>query len=290
MGARILLHVNYVEQGQTIEEMCAFAARLGCDGIEFRRERKNVPETREQYLDSIARAYDRFRLREASFGYPAVDLMQPDPAARRKEIEDYAAFIEMAVKRLPVRVLNAFTGPLMNPDKSIPYSDYTKHGSFTATDDHYAWAAEGYRELGRVGQELGVRFAFETHMCYLHDVPASTRKLLDMIAHPAVGANLDYVNIFCIPGQPSLEETVAMLSDRIYDVHLKNTCRLDSGGFLRCVGLGDGEVNNRELLRLLKRCGYDGPLCIEAPRPGDREWFGRQDMAYLRTILADLGY
>jgi len=290
MSARILLHVNYVEQGQTIEEMCERAARWGCDGIEFRSKRKDVSETREEYVEAIARAYERFGLKEASFGYPTPNLMQSDPAARRKEIDDYVAFLRLAARRLPIKVLNAFTGPLLNPDKNVPYSDYAKQGSFIATEEHYARAAEGYKELGDIAAELGFRFAFETHMGYLHDVPASTRKLLDMIGRPAVGANLDFVNIYVIPGQPTMQETVEMLADKIYYVHLKNTYRLNTGENLRCVGLGEGEVNNRELLRLLKRHGYDGPLCIEAPRPGDREWFARQDMTYLRSLLADIDW
>ncbi len=35
--------------------------------------------------------------------------------------------------------------------------------------------------------------------------------------------------------------------------------------------------------------GYEGPICVEAPRPGDREWYAQQDLAYVRALLADLG-
>jgi hypothetical protein len=37
------------------------------------------------------------------------------------------------------------------------------------------------------------------------------------------------------------------------------------------------------------RIGYQGPICIEAPRGGDREWFARQDLIYLRSLLDELG-
>jgi sugar phosphate isomerase/epimerase len=53
-------------------------------------------------------------------------------------------------------------------------------------------------------------------------------------------------------------------------------------------GLGDGEINTRHLLRLLSAMGYTGPLCLEGPRAGDREWFAQQDIAYLRRLLAEL--
>jgi len=35
--------------------------------------------------------------------------------------------------------------------------------------------------------------------------------------------------------------------------------------------------------------GHDGPICVEAPRSGDREWFAQQDPAYLGSVLRDLG-
>jgi hypothetical protein len=33
---------------------------------------------------------------------------------------------------------------------------------------------------------------------------------------------------------------------------------------------------------------FSGPICIEAPRAGDREWFAREDMNYLQSLLNDL--
>jgi sugar phosphate isomerase/epimerase len=40
----------------------------------------------------------------------------------------------------------------------------------------------------------------------------------------------------------------------------------------------------------LKEAGYDGPICIEAPRSGDREWFAQADIAYLKALLKDLAW
>ena len=54
MSLPIIMHVNYCEQGQTIPEMCRKAVGWGYDGIEFRRYRRGVEETTEQYLDTIA--------------------------------------------------------------------------------------------------------------------------------------------------------------------------------------------------------------------------------------------
>ena len=50
-------------------------------------------------------------------------------------------------------------------------------------------------------------------------------------------------------------------------------------------GLADGEINHRHYVKLLMASGYDGPICIEGPRPGDREWFAQRDLAYLESVI-----
>ena len=72
-------------------------------------------------------------------------------------------------------------------------------------------------------------------------------------------------------------------------VHLKNAHAINVGDhtvMVKCP-LGEGMINNREFLRLLREDGFDGPICIEAPRQGDREWFAQQDIHYLKSVLSD---
>ncbi|HOM83356.1 MAG TPA: sugar phosphate isomerase/epimerase, partial [Armatimonadota bacterium] len=218
---------------------------------------------------------------------PTANLMTPDAGEREREVENAIAFYRSARQRFPILLCNAFSGPLLNPDKNIPYREYQKQGSGIATEEHYQWAAEGFRVLAPVAEELGFRFAFELHMGYLHDLPASAAKLIEMIGHPAVGANLDYGNIIYFPERPTLAESIRTLAGRLYYVHLKNSVALPTGCRLP-TALADGEINHREYLRLLVEVGFDGPICIEAPRPGDREWFAQQDLAYIRSVIRDI--
>ena len=286
MSLPIIMHVNYCEQGQKIPEMCQKAVDWGYDGIEFRRYRRGEDETSESYLDTIAKSADKSGLQWVMFGGPGFDLMTDDAQARKAQVEEGLAFYKMAADRVKLSVCNCMAGTLRNPDSSIPYGQYDKHGSGIATDDHYKWAAEGYKELGALAEKLDFRLAFETHMGYLHDLPVPTKKLLGMIGSPAVGANLDYGNMVYFPSSPSLSETIETLGDGMFMVHLKNS--MPSGDGRNAVGLGDGIVNHREYLRLLKESGFDGPICIEAPRQGDREWFAQQDIAYLKALMKDL--
>ena len=286
MSLPVIMHVNYCEQGQTIPEMCQKAVDWGYDGIEFRRKRAGVDETPEAYLDSIAESASKSGLKNVLFGGPGVDLTSEDEATRKAEVEDGISFYRMASERVQLSVCNVMAGSLRNPDMSVPYGAYDQQGSGVATEDHYSWAAEGYRELGAMAEELGFKMAFELHMGYLHDLPEPSMKLLGMVDSSAVGANLDYGNIVYFPSAPSLADTIDSLGDKLYMVHLKNS--IPTGDGRVPVGLGDGIVNHREYLQLLKDSGFDGPICIEAPRPGDREWFAREDIAYLRSVLKDL--
>jgi len=286
----IIMHINYCEQGQTIPEACKKAATWGYDGIELRGRRFDVEETPESYLDMVARAVGNAGLKHVLFGYPTADMMLPDAAARAAEVERDIRFYRAAKERLGERftMSNTFTGTLRNADKSAPNNAYERHGSGCATDAQWQAAVDGFRAIGDAAAEIGVRLAFETHMHYLHDTPQAARRLVDRIGRPSVGVNLDYANFVCFPGHTAPGEVVKALGSTLFYVHLKNLVRLSTGDHLR-VGLADGEVNNRELVRAILRSGYRGFFGLEAPRPGDREWFAQQDIAYLKALLHDMG-
>ena len=286
---QIIMHVNYCEQGQTIEEMCRKAVEWGYDGIEFRSKRTGVNEEPEAYLDEIASAVSRSGLKMVLFGGPGPNLMTADAKTREQEIEAAAKFYRLAAERFQLTVCNTLAGGLRNPDPEVKGSDYDKHGSFAATEEHWQYAAEGFKVLGKLAEELGFRLAFETHMNYIHDLPAAAKKLVDMVGSPAVGVNFDYGNAVHFKKPPELKSSILEMGDKLYYVHLKNSIAVGDGK-RAAVGLGDGEINHRIYLKVLKESGYNGPICIEAPRPGDREWYAQQDIAYLKALLKDLNW
>lgn len=288
MDKSIILHVNYVEQGQTIREMCDSAVRWGYDGIEFRRERAKVEETPEAYLEAIARAVEGSGLKRVLFGGPGPNLMVPDKATREKEVEKCVRFYRRAAELFELSVCNTCAGSLRTT--AFPGNEYEKQGSALMTDELLKQAKEGFQILGDLAASLNFKFAFETHMNYLHDLPAPSRKLVDAIARDSVGINLDYGNIIHFPKAPSLKETIDICGDKLYEVHLKNALMLPGGARPTGVacGLADGVINNREFLRLLKAKGFSGAICVEAPRAGDRQWFAKQDLAYIKSLLEDI--
>ena len=292
MSLPIIMHVNYCEQGQTIADMCQKAVAWGYDGIEFRRVRRGVEETPEEYLDAVAKSAEDAGLRHVLFGGPGFNLMTDDADVRKAEVEEGIRFYKLASERVRLTVCNTSTGSVPRSDPNAPSWRCDLSGSGAATEDQYEWAAEGFKELGALAVDLGFKLAFETHMGCLADLPEPTKKLLDMIDSPAVGANLDYGNMAYFPNPPALDDAISTLSGRIYMLHLKNAIPVNVGDHKAMVpsALADGVINNREFMHLLREDGFDGPICIEAPRPGDREWFAQQDLHYLKSVLSDIGW
>lgn len=290
MEKPIYMHINYCEQGQTFPELCHKAVDWGFDGIEFRSQEGGgtAKEPHRKYLERILKAVEAAGLNEVSFGYPSPNMMLPDAAARKADLRSGIEFYRIAKDLFgpKLSVCNAFTGPLRNPCKNIPYGEYESHGSSVASDDQWQWAVEGYQAVGDALQKIGLHIGFETHMCYLHDTPEAVKKLVDKIGRATVGVNLDYGNMVYFKTRPALKDVLKLLGKRIYYVHLKNSLIREDRN-IPCA-LGEGDIDHREYLRTLKKMGYEGPLCLEAPREGDREWYARKDLAYVKSVIADL--
>ena len=285
----LIMHITYCEQGQEISDVCRKAADWGFDGVEFRRRRIDIPETQDAYLDALEAGVRASGLRNVLFGYPGPLLTGEDAGEREREVQEAIAFYRHVAGRFKTRTANLLTGGLRNPDPAVPYHEYTRHGSFIATPEQWDWQVKGCRDLADGLAGVDIRFAFETHMVYLHDTIDAVKKLVTRIDRRSIGVNLDYGNLIDFPEHPSPEECLQSLSGMLYYVHLKNSCSVRGAPGRIPTGLGDGEINTRHLLRLLRASGYEGPLCLEGPRPGDREWFAQADIAYLKRLLADLG-
>lgn len=288
MNNPIIMHCNYAEQGQSLDAMCALAAKLGFDGVEFRRKRASVPQPATEYLDEIEAAVKKHKINKVMFGAPGPNLVLPDADERNREVDEVASFYRDAAKRFDLDVCNLMCGTLAT--EGVDYMEFDKHGSNIATDAHWDAAVEGMQILGDLASELGFRFAFETHNVYLHDLPAPTRKLIDLIDRDSIGANLDFGNILLHPEGCTLAESFDILKGKIYLLHLKNLILIPQRKYYKWIAcrLGEGAINNREYLQLAKAQGYDGPVGIEAPAPGDREWFARVDIEYIKTVMAEL--
>ena len=290
----IIMHINYCEAdfdklGRSVDDACRKAAEWGYDGIEFRA---NVPGdlhcSEAEYIDAIAASRARYGIKHILFGRRVAGASSNDPEERAAGIRDAVTFFRMVHDKLGVTVCNTFGDIILNSDKSIPGYDYDHHGSAVATEAQWNNTAESFRGIGDAVAPLGMRIGFETHMNYIHDLPEAAARLVRMVDNPAVGVNMDYGNTVYFTKYPSIEETIRLYGDKLFYIHLKNSVGIRGSGRYP-VALCEGEINHRAYLGELLKMGYTGPIGIEAPRGGDREWFARQDLQYFKTLAKEVG-
>jgi sugar phosphate isomerase/epimerase len=123
-------------------------------------------------------------------------------------------------------------------------------------------------------------------MKYIHDTPEATRKLVDLIGSPNFGINMDYGNTVYFPDFPAVEDAIDIYGDKLFYTHLKNS--VPKVGGRTPVALSEGEINHRLYLKKLREVGFEGPIGIEAPRPGDRVWFAQKDLEYYKAVAASI--
>lgn len=288
MNNKIIMHINYCEQGQTIGETCKKAVAWGYDGVEFRNKRTAITEDMDSYLESIYKESQKYGLKNVMFGGGTPDVLNDNPKVIEETLEYCGNFYPKAREMFGFEVCNLFIGQLLNPSKNVEYGEYSKHGSFIAQTHHWERAKIGLMVLADIAEKNAFKFALETHPNFMHDSVESTMKLVNLGNSKNIGVNLDYINATVLPGDISIESALEKIGDRLYYVHLKNNIKLTGGNRIR-VGLGDGEYNNRLILKKLIESGFTGPICLEAPRQGDREWFARQDLTYMKSLIKDLG-
>lgn len=216
---------------------------------------------------------------------PVVDVSAEtagdDAAKRKEEIKRVIEIAEMA-KSYGAKILNGSAASLSGEN----IMDFDANGSAIATEAHYERAAEAFQEIGAKLVELGLIFTFELHMNTIHDTAKSAAKLLDMIGSPAVKANVDPGNMAGIKRAEDVVETAKILGKRIGFWHMKNCQWIDGKPNWSCT-LSNGQVNLSKGVEAAIQEGFVGPFCIEYCGEGDPEPAVKEDISYLRNILAD---
>jgi len=215
-----------------------------------------------------------------------------DPSGVRGRAADWMKDAARAAARLGVPQINGFTGsPVWHYLYSFPPND------FAEIDRGYEQVAAAWDPILDVFDREGVRFGLEVHPTEIAYDFVTTRKTLAALgSRTAFGINLDpshFVPQCLDPAAFGLE-----FSDRIYHVHVKDAkLRLDGRRSILAshlnfgeqergwdfVSPGHGDVDFGELIRMLNRIGYTGPLSVEWEDSGmDREWGAQDALAFVR--------
>ncbi len=291
---KIIMHINYGEVTynsfgkKTIDDICKHAAELGFDGIEFRGElpRNLSSLSFKEYAAQIGEGKKKYGLSEILFGIELGKCTSADKEERTKDIDEAFEKARIANELCGTTICNTFAATVKSSISTAPTTSYEFHGSAAATRNDWELTVDSFQQLGRRLEKIGVKFAFETHMNYIHDLPASSKKLVDLIDSPVIGINMDYGNTAYFPVHPTVEETIELYGNKLFYTHLKNGCTVPGSTFRMATGLGDGDINHRAYYAKLCEVGFDGLIGIEAPRGGDRSWFAKQDVDYFKSVMA----
>ena len=288
-----ILHINFMEidwivLGHDIDTIVKKAVEWGYDGIEFRGYcPANYTGTVDEYLAEIAAAKKKYGLAHVLFGKGISDCGSDDAEKRAAGIKGAIEFYKRAQDVTGACLFNVFGDLIVHADGRIPAGCYDFGGSHFATEAMWNNTVDSYQQVGKEMEKAGIKLAFETHMNYLHDRPDTAKKLVDLIDSSAVGINMDYGNTIYMTKVPSPADTVKLYGDKLFYMHLKNSIGI--GNYNRIpTSLAEGEINHRIYLKAVKDLGYTGPIGIEAPRGGDREWFARQDLAYFKAVAEEI--
>lgn len=290
----IIMHINYGEMTwdsygkRSVDDICKIAAELGFDGIEFRGKppKELAHLSFKEYAQQVAEGKKKYGLNTIMFSIGLSKCTDADAEVRAADIAEAVEKAKIVNDLCDTTICNCFASNIRSSISTAPGAAYEFHGSAAATAEDWDLTVESFQEFGSKVAPLGMKFGFETHMNYIHDLPAPAKKLVDLIDSPAIGINMDYGNTVYFPVRPSVTETIDIYGDKLFYTHLKNSSPVPGGRI--ATALGDGEINHRVYIEKLMETGFTGPIGIEAPRGGDRIWFAQNDLAYFKAVAASL--
>ena len=194
---KVVLHQNYSRFGG-LDRLFRIALQNGCDGVEVHRLCRKCEPNEEIYLNKLVDFKNSHPDKEIVFGLGVIKFSRGQSDVVASELDSSIKFMEWAVKECGSRVMNLFTDALCPPLEPHLLAALEPHqaGSASATEEDYEKNASHLKTLGDAAASLGVLIALETHHGYIHDIPSSCRKLMDMVNHDFVCVNYDCPAIF----------------------------------------------------------------------------------------------
>ncbi len=218
-----------------------------------------------------------FRMSGAMLGFPGEDYTTPqtiqktggfgDPALRKERLERLAWALERT--------------------RALGLTDLMFHAGFLPEpgDPDRKPFLDTLAKAAGMAAAKGITVAFETGQ----ETADLLRRTLDDLKCPNAKVNFDPANVLLYDmGDPL--RAVEILGPDIRSVHVKDANRTKvPGTWGEEMPLGKGQVNIKQFIKVLKKVGYRGPLCIER-EVGDQE--GRvHDIAhgvrFLKECLAE---
>lgn len=124
-------------------------------------------------------------------------------------------------------------------------------------EEERARFAESVHLLCERAHQLGLQLSVEYEPGLLIERWTEVRDLIDQVAHPALGANLDLGHARCSGEDP--HEAIRGLAGRIWNIHIEDILGTKHYHLVP----GDGDMDLSAYLKTLRDVRYDGALTVE---------------------------
>jgi len=227
----------------SLTEMLQLAKDLGYDAVEPR-----VAAKHKHGIETVLSAADRAAVKAKSeaIGIPfsciATSCRYADPSTRQEQVDDTLCYIDLAAD-VGAPCIRVFGGVI---PEGIPRA--------TAVEN----LAADLQQVADHAATRKVTVCLETHdhWCDPNDVAV----VMKIVNHPAIQVNWDIMHPVRV-AKVTMEEAFEVLHEWVRHVHCHDG--ITQGGKLSMVPIGEGEIDHRAAVQLLKSIPYEGYMSGE---------------------------
>jgi len=227
----------------TLDEMLSTAKRFGYDGIEPRIVSGHKHGV-EVEADAVARREIKQKAIDSGIALccVATSCTYADPATKQEKIDETLRCIDLAgdVEAPCIRVFGGVIPDDVSREKAIDL------------------VAEALQSVSKHASERGVIVCMETHDHWCD--PAHVAKVMKRVNHTAIGVNWDIMHPVRVVGA-TIDQAYETLKPWIRHVHFHDGVTV--GDNLELVPIGEGEIDHRRTVELLKAGGFQDFLSGE---------------------------
>lgn len=238
-----------------LEKVLDIAADVGFEGVEIWGKPPHIPDKYDQeYVKSIPKMTTERGLEIISFGSYVNPLM-----------DNYKDHWDLAFKiaqDLGTKVMRVWSGGGSSKD---------------ITAENKQLIISRFREMAEKAESKGILLAMEMHGNNFTDTAETILELLNAVDHPNLKT---YYQPVSVTGASSPYEAARLLGQHVIHVHAQNSGSDELSG-----EIGDGILDYKRIVEILKSEGFDGCLEVEFVRGQDKMASLRRDRDTLAEII-----
>ena len=181
------------------------------------------------------------------------NMIDPDEDARARGCRQFETQCRIA-RLLEIPIVTLCTGSRHPKDKWAWHED-------NLTEAAWSDLMRSTEIILRYAEDNGITLGVETEASNIICTPEKARRYLDDVGSPNLKIIMDGANLFRPEQVPRMAEILEEAFDALgKDIVLAHAKDFSLEGSLSFVAAGEGELDFPRYIRLLKQCGYHGPL------------------------------